>query len=600
MACKPRTVLWIVVGILLFTAALRIQHVVDFVEWPDEIRSLWRTQYDLQNFLMRNPSDWPPLYGGLLWGWVRIAGGALESARMLSVLAHLLGAALIYRAALRMTKSIPAALLTMLVFATLGYLIFSGVDVRAYGILLALGAGAFWQTLRWLDHPNLRKSALLAFTLALMFHTSFTVIPYIAFLTLVVLVLRPRHFLLWVALGVGVLILCVPVLPQFFNSSVGRISSRLQQDLPDLAGALIQIYRDFGGSVLYLGVMIAALVLVIWRGLRQPSVRIWTLLLVVWLLFPIAVYIVTDNQEFMKPRYMWWVALGIALLIGNALLALPRRGHGIALIGVLLLALVPVDFDAYRLAPTTAPPMRATFDWLADRLRPGDVLVIDPHCTCGEPFAWDTFVPQYFPTGYLPIVEHPGTSARVWYLSTTGWERDEALLAAVQQGRKPSEFFGPWFFLLQLYEGPPSWEGASFGGRIRLHGAEIERSNTIMARDERFHLKLWWSAEQSIDADYSISVALFDRRGTLVLQADGAPAAADTPAQTSQWQPGVYYEDFRDFHLPPDIEDGDYLLVVTVYQWWDGVRLVPATNSLWATFNAAADYLLLYTIRVVS
>ena len=69
-------------ALVLFAVWLRMRYLVSFVEWPDEIRTLWRTQGTFDNFLARNPPDWPPTYGALMWGWVRVAGSALESSRI--------------------------------------------------------------------------------------------------------------------------------------------------------------------------------------------------------------------------------------------------------------------------------------------------------------------------------------------------------------------------------------------------------------------------------------------------------------------------------------------------------------------------------------
>lgn len=597
---KRYTFLWAVTALSLVVAALRLQHLITFVEWSDEIRSVWRVQFGLDNLLIRNPPDWPPTYEIILWVWARLAGSTLEVSRFLSVLISLLGAACIYQATLKLTRSVLAALLSIVVYGTLGYLIFAGVDVRAYGLLLTLGALALWETFCWLEAPTRRTGLALVVTLAALFNTSFTALPFIAFLTLYVLVMKPRQFLNWIVVGGGVFVLCIPALLQFFHSALSRVSNRLTQELPSFSDAIRKVYHDFGGSDVFVILLLIAVVLVIWLAIHQPARRRVTALLVAWLVFPGLVYLLTNNQEFMKPRYMWWVALGVILVIGVAALQLPCRIRWASLIVFLLLPLVPVDFDTYRLAVTASPPFRETFSWFASQLRPDDVLVIDPNCTCGDKFAWDYFVPQYFPTGYLPIVAHPGTAARVWYLSTVGWPRDEALLTEVEQGRKPSIFVGPWYFLLRLYEGPPSWTGVAFDDKIRLHGAEIDNNNLIMAKDETFQVKLWWSAQTPLGRDYSLSVILLNASGQIVAQVDGPASAPDTPAQTSAWQVGQYYEDYRHFHLPSDIEDGTYSLVATVYQWWDGQRLMPASDTTFMRADNFPNYILLRTITVVS
>ena len=69
---------------------------------------------------------------------------------------------------------------------------------------------------------------------------------------------------------------------------------------------------------------------------------------------------------------------------------------------------------------------------------------------------------------------------------------------------------------------------------------------------------------------------------------------------TSAWKPGQYYQDIRDLRLPADLPDGVYSLVVTVYQWWDNTRLLPAQNSLWTLTGSDSSYLVIQRINVVS
>ncbi|MEP7287506.1 MAG: glycosyltransferase family 39 protein [Chloroflexota bacterium] len=604
---KHHYLLLALVLLLIFAALLRTQYIVSFVEWPDEIRSVWRANSSLTNLLIRTPGDWPPLYGIIVWGWMKVAGPSLEASRFLSILFSLVGLAFIYRVSLSLNRGILrgsesqiAAILSTAVFAALGYLIFAGVDVRAYGMLLTLGALAFWLTLRWLNKPSWRKAAGLAILLAIMFYSSFTSALFIVYLTLFIVVMRPRLFLQWVAIGIGVLILTIPIIPQFIKNGPGRVTSRLLQVPLPFGEAMLKIYQDFGGSIVFVGLLVIAGLLLLWRLVKFPTERRYILLLMLWILFPIGVYFVTRNQEFMKPRYMWWVAVGLALFIGYAAIRLPRPVQWIAIAAFVILPVIPVDFFAYRLAITTSPPFRDSFSWFVKNLRPGDVLVIDPNCTCGDQFAWDYFLPQYFPTGYLPIANHPGSASRVWYLSTTGWPRDEALLSEVEKGRKPSIFVGPWFFLLRLYEGPPAWDGARFDDKILLNGVEIENNRMYMAKGDSFRVKLWWSTQQPLDRDYSTSLQILDESGKLIAQTDGPPKATDTPTQTSAWKPGVYYEDFRDLKLPPTLDDGDYRLVVTVYQPEDGTRLKPEDTPLWERTGPDNSFYILKHIRVVS
>jgi hypothetical protein len=138
----------------------------------------------------------------------------------------------------------------------------------------------------------------------------------------------------------------------------------------------------------------------------------------------------------------------------------------------------------------------------------------------------------------------------------------------------------------------------SFGGKIRLHGVEIQNTGNVLSDNENVQVKLWWSAQEPLPDDYSISLAMLDAKGKLITQKDGPPFASDTPGQLSAWKTGTYYEDFRVLQIPPGLAGGVYSLVITVYQYRDGARLNPDENTLWS--RTGAGYLLVKTVEVGS
>lgn len=593
----------ILVLLLLVAGFLRSQHLVEFVEWPDEIWSVWHVQGTFEEAMSRVPADWPPLFSAITWGWQQVVGYSLEAARYLSVLFSLLTLVFVYRAALLLLGGTGeqrerGAVIAASTYTVMAYGIFAGVDVRAYGMLLALGALALWMMLRWLRRPTWQRGLLVAVTLAGLFYTSYTSAIFIAFVSGVVVLLRPRLIVRWIGVGLTSVVLMLPILPSFWANAEQRLEVMVIPK-PPILQSMADIFRDFGGSYVFVGVLAACVVTEVVVCLRQARERRVGLILGVWLIVPAMMYVLAESNEFMKPRYMWWVLLGTALVVGYAGRALPRLLYPFAIVGLLALPLSPVDWDQYRMAVTTSPPFRDSFKWLADHLRPGDVMVIDPQCTCGEPTGWDYFLPQYFPAGHLPIVDEPGGAARVWYVSNNGWGHDEDLLAEIENGRKASIFVGPWFFLTRLYEGPPSWEGTRFGEAMRLNGVELPPNLSALHENQTIPVKLWWSVDERVEVDYSISVAVIDSYGQIVAQADGPAQATDTPNQTSAWEAGRYYEDFRTLKLPNPLPGGEYRFVVSVYQWWDGVRLQPAADGAVEGDNLDG-YLVIEQLRAVT
>jgi hypothetical protein len=359
--------------------------------------------------------------------------------------------------------------------------------------------------------------------------------------------------------------------------------------------------RDFSGSYMVGILLLIAVGLAVFFAFLGRADRLTIGLLALGVAFPAVVYLTASSREFLKPRYQWWVGLVLVIAASYALGRLPRVARWGTALALILVPLIPVNWFNYRMAETTSPPFRDSFGWLRQQLRPGDVLVIDPQCTCGETTGWDYFLPQYFPTGYLPVVAHPGEASRVWYLSNDGWGRDEQLYAEVSQNRKPSIFVGPWYFLLRLYEGPPSWTGVAFGEAIHFNGVEVNPPAPALHENQQMAVKLWWSTDRPLDRDYSISVAVINESGAIITQQDGSASAPNTPAQTSAWQPGTYYEDYRMLQLPPGLQSGKYRLVATVYKWWESGnnRLPPQPNTLFPNITPDS-YLVLKHFDVVS
>src|SRR5439155_15091203 len=101
---SSRRLLVAVLTLLLLTAALRVRHLVDFVEWPDEIVSVWQANLNVLHGFSHVDPFWPPLFDVLHWGWGHVTGPTMETHRFLSVLIALLAVSLVYQAALNLSR----------------------------------------------------------------------------------------------------------------------------------------------------------------------------------------------------------------------------------------------------------------------------------------------------------------------------------------------------------------------------------------------------------------------------------------------------------------------------------------------------------------
>ena len=73
----------------------------------------------------------------------------------------------------------------------------------------------------------------------------------------------------------------------------------------------------------------------------------------------------------------------------------------------------------------------------------------------------------------------------------------------------------------------------------------------------------WWSLARASTGLYSSTLVLVGEDGQGVSNADGIPGGAYL---TSIWQPGQRYFDERELRIPCDLAEGDYPLILGMYQ----------------------------------
>jgi hypothetical protein len=86
----------------------------------------------------------------------------------------------------------------------------------------------------------------------------------------------------------------------------------------------------------------------------------------------------------------------------------------------------------------------------------------------------------------------------------------------------------------------------------------------------RFKLKLYWQADQSSTADYTVFTQVLGPDGGVVGQHDGIPAEGALPTFT--WQAGEIAPDTHQLDFPT-MQTGIYRLIVGMYDPVTGARL---------------------------
>ncbi|RMG87545.1 MAG: hypothetical protein D6712_05475 [Chloroflexi bacterium] len=580
MTRQRRVLIATLVFFLLTLSRFILFHQIEFD--PDEVWNIWQTFGSPSQIIAWTPYDWPPLSFLVLGSWQSAVGIHPVILRVLPALTFLVGAAFTYRLAKDSYQQDTAAWGSVLAYGALGYIVFLSTNLRGYYLLIAIFPLALWLVKRYFETDKRKYGILLGVVMALLFYIAFTAVLAFAILGLYMLIFHWRKLLRWWLPGAVSLLL---VLPLLLDKALNQASRRATVGSPDLLPypeAMLDLFQQFTGTLFPLWLLIIGLCLV-WLLWRQKRFSSRLLFFVLWVFAaPTFLHIFDKWLAFFQARYMWWILVGIALLVGWGISLLPRK----LAIGVVaffaILNFVPQPLDDYRFGLL---PFEEYLSAVSDEMRPGDVLVIDPNCPCGRPYQWDYYSQVYFPNG-LAIVDAPSDYRRVWYLRADGWE-DEDFRAQVEQGRIASVFQGPWNFLIRLYVGPPDTEGIPFDNGLRFHGVDVVDDNGnlkpgLLAKreGEAVRLRLWWSVDKPLDAEYSVALHVPGGDG-LFMQSDGAPqlihlspvANEPLPQSMTQWQPGQLYVEERELQIPFPTNAQDYDIYLIVYQWWDGERI---------------------------
>lgn len=581
---RPRALAILLAGLLLLIAASRIPRLHEPQMNQDEIWSVWQTLGSPAQIIRWTPYDWPPLYYLMLGAWRGLAGMHPIILRFSSVLLFLLGVAFLYRAARRLGGH-QAAALSALAYAGLGYAALISLEVRGYAPALALLPLAFWLTLRYFDHPGLRRGLLLGLSLAALFYTSLTAAGALAMLGLYTLLVYRRAIWRWWLPGLTAVLLALPEIAVKAQLAITRTAATAQLSPPPLHQAFYDLFWNWAGYAFPVWVILlaAAAGLLIYRRARRPV----TLALLVWAFgVPLLLYLTNPLLGFFSARYAWWVMPGLALLAGCGLAHLPRPAAAAATIILLGLLFVPVPFKEYSIFSNLSE-LNRNFRWLQTRLLPGDVLLADPGNQCGRPEEWDYYTRVYFPNG-LTFVADPTGYRRVWHIIFDG-AQDAQMQQAVARGRVSRQFVGPPGCLFRLYEAPPDAEGIPFANGMRFHGVDVLENGLpwtgplVRREAESIHLRLWWSVDEPPAQDYSVGLYLLHWRDGLADSVDHAPQPVyppDAPPETSRWQPGEFYIEERTLTLPFPTARTTYTIALAVYFWQDQQRITaPGANE---------------------
>ncbi len=576
--------LWVLVGIFLIIFASRIARLPTLDMEKDEVWSVWQTFGTPQQIVSWTPYDWSPTYYLVVDVWQRLTGINPLTLRLLSIFTFVVGVAVLYRVTADQF-GVNAALIAILAFSALGYVLFLSTLLRGYIFIQTFWIVALWLAIRYCERPTRWRGVALALALTAMFYIHVASIFGIAMIVLYTVVMVPHSFRRWLLPGLIAAVLCMPIALAMVSAALIKTSQMpaIASDPSVLEFRLINHYLDYAGEYLTLWIIFfviaTALILDHWRAERR------TVILTLWMLAPVAVMVLGTPFQVFNPRHIPWVMFGVAIWIGWGL-SLLNRAAIIAICGIFAVTMfgyVPLNERYEPDAPRV--PLVQAYSALSHLIRPGDVVYIDPKCDgCANvaPEEWDYFNQVYFPRG-LQFVKDLQSHRRVWYVSAQDRENPPTL-ASLQKTRASSISLGAPNLHFQLYEAPPDPQGVVFESGLHFNGAEILSEDglpLVWHAGGTVTLRLWWSIDRAQTADYSeATYVLNNKSGKIMSQFDSPPLLVDGPRETSRWITGRYYLEERQVKLPTSLVEGPQQLALTVYQWWDGKRLsAPGLNA---------------------
>lgn len=112
---------------------------------------------------------------------------------------------------------------------------------------------------------------------------------------------------------------------------------------------------------------------------------------------------------------------------------------------------------------------------------------------------------------------------------------------------------------------------------LNLQQVLIEKEATQAGETLAFALQ-WEAGPTPIPLDYSLFAHLLNAAGEKVAQLDWQPQDDWGPRPMTTWFPATAMVDRQQFPLPADLPPGDYRLILGVYNWQTGERLVANGN----------------------
>ncbi|MCB9105376.1 MAG: DUF2079 domain-containing protein [Anaerolineales bacterium] len=251
-----------------------------------------------------------------------------------------------------------------------------------------------------------------------------------------------------------------------------------------------------------------------------------------------------------------------------------------------------IDRDGHIIDDTSQKPLVTTIwyppsDWSTDEIIMTKTLPTDLAPAIGDEFTLAVGVTHgdwQDPAQRLPVT---GADDNLYRYDNNTWVR----LGTFQRtGRKTYDLITP-----PSSPQPEQRRQAEFWHLLTLHGLDLPTDPVRPGRD--LPITFYWQSSAPITVDLHTFAQLIDDQGQVVAQLDWTPQDALGYLPTTAWQPERPVVDHQTLHLPADLPDGQYRLIVGWYYPVTGERL-PLTISDTPGEGAGGDALQVGVITV--
>lgn len=575
---RPRYFWPLIVGLMLFGFFMRLHHIGVQSLWGDEGWTYFFTQQTDPLYTLARDVH-PPLYFGLVYQWVRIAGTTELALRYLSLLPGVLGLAMVYQLAREILRhrSAPAAswipMLALFFLATADMEVHVAQEARTYTLQIFLAITSTWAYLRWIRLGRRSSALLWLLSAALIVHTH-----YLGAWTPVaqglhaLLFLRGRQRVQAIAILVLAALCFLPwLLGVTIPQQLGTFSGNLKTDSSDLYTLWVYRISWFGQMwPLMLGLALLGVLpfdarnRLRWSALRAPA------LLLFWAVLPLALTFAANL--FLPTLYDYRVSQitpAIALLTAFGLALFQPSARAFLLAAIFVYGATTVD--VYR----PKEPWREYAHSISEFAAPGDAVLMD---IGGGDYQLEYYLDTMLPPGvpnrsmwqwryWQPATYETGLPAYLFAYDTiwlAQWndsreaQRRLELSGHVQTSLRTTDHWGNPLNAMR-FDRIPDQPLTTFANDFALRRADLH--------PDLLRVDLWWSSPQRPAADYTTSAILLNEAGQLVAQLDSQPFLDARP--TGSWQPGEVVYDPKPLQLvgldalPP----GEYRAAAQIYLW---------------------------------